>query len=91
MRRWLPSPRNPSGLRGYIGSLSTDGDWRRRGIGRQVAGYLIELLHARGVTEIELHATEDTEGLYRAIGFVDRKAGTELRLATDEAEPGTDI
>lgn len=91
VRRWLPSPRNPSGLKGYIGSLSTDPDWRDHGIGRRVAERLIELLHSRGVTEIELHATEDTEGLYRAIGFVDRGAGTELRLAGDEADPGPDV
>ena len=43
IRRWLPSPRNPSGLRGYIGSVATDTDWRRQGVGRQVIESLIEM------------------------------------------------
>lgn len=38
----------PRALRGYIGSMSTDRDWRRHGLGRQILGFLIELLHARG-------------------------------------------
>jgi ribosomal protein S18 acetylase RimI-like enzyme len=75
VRRWLPSPDNPSGLRGYIGSVATDEDWRRQGIGRQVIECLIETLRGRGVAEIDLHATEDSEELYRAIGFVDRDGG----------------
>jgi len=79
IRRWLPSPRNPSGLRGYIGSVATDTDWRRQGVGRQVIESLIEMLQGRGVAEIDLHATEDSESLYRAIGFVDR-GGADLRL-----------
>ena len=49
IRRWLPSPRNPSGLRGYIGSVATDTDWRRQGVGRQVIESLIEMLQGRGV------------------------------------------
>ena len=78
------------GLRGYIGSVATDEDWRRQGIGRQVIEYLIEMLHRRGVAEIDLHATEDSEGLYRAIGFVDRDAGADLRLGSS-AESARDV
>jgi len=64
---------------GYIGSVATDTDWRRQGVGRQVIESLIEMLQGRGVAEIDLHATEDSESLYRAIGFVDR-GGADLRL-----------
>jgi ribosomal protein S18 acetylase RimI-like enzyme len=87
VRRWLPSPRNPSGLRGYIGSVATEGECRRQGIGRHVIERLIELLHKRGVAEIDLHATDGSEGLYRAIGFVDRDEGTSLRMGGDTHPP----
>jgi ribosomal protein S18 acetylase RimI-like enzyme len=86
VRRWLPSPRNPSGLRGYIGSMATEEEWRRQGIGRHVVECVIEILRGRGVSEIDLHTTEDGEGLYRAVGFVDRDKGADLRLGTD-ADP----
>ena len=69
VHRWLPSPANPSGLKGYIGSMATDQEWRRHGIGRQIANHLIQALHERGISEIELHATEDGEGIYRSLGF----------------------
>jgi ribosomal protein S18 acetylase RimI-like enzyme len=90
VRRWLPSPRNPSGLRGYIGSMATDADWRRQGIGREVIECLVEMLHRRGVAEIDLHATEESVGLYRALGFVDLDDGTALRLGgtVDSASDG---
>jgi hypothetical protein len=47
---------------------------------------LVEMLRGRGVVEIDLHATEGSEGLYRAIGFVDRDDGAALRLG-DDADP----
>jgi GNAT superfamily N-acetyltransferase len=92
VRRWLPSPRNPSGLRGYIGSMATDPGWRRQGLGRQVVECLVGILRGLGVTEIELHATENSEGLLRAVGFVD-PVESDLRLSTagDEAGPSVDI
>jgi GNAT superfamily N-acetyltransferase len=80
VRRWLPSPRNPSGLRGYIGSMATDADWRRQGIGREVIERLVEMLHRRGVAEIDVRATDDSVGLYRTLGFVDPDGGAALRL-----------
>jgi GNAT superfamily N-acetyltransferase len=81
IHRWLPSPSNPSGLKGYVGSMATREPWRRRGIGRAVAEHLIDALAARGVTEIELHATEAGEGIYRSLGFSD-EGNTELTLHT---------
>jgi len=83
VRRWLPSPTNPSGLKGYIGSMATLDPWRRQGIGRRITEHLISGLAERGVTEIELHATENGESIYRAIGFTDRDPRTELTLRTD--------
>jgi ribosomal protein S18 acetylase RimI-like enzyme len=89
IRRWLPSPRNASGLMGYIGSMATDEGWRRQGLGRQVVECLVEVLQGRGVTEIELHATESSEGLLSAAGFVDRVGRGALRLPGDDDDaPG---
>jgi ribosomal protein S18 acetylase RimI-like enzyme len=82
LRRWLPSPTNPSGLRGYIGSIATHEPWRRRGIGRRITEALVTALRERGAVDIELHATEAGEALYRSLGFVDHDAGTELTLNT---------
>ena len=82
IHRWLPSPSNPSGLKGYLGSTATREPWRRRGIGRRVAQHLIDTLAARGVTEIELHATEAGEGMYRSLGFGNNNT-TPLTLHTE--------
>lgn len=82
LRRWLPSPTNPSGLKGYIGSMATLDGWRRQGIGRRITEALIDALAERGAVDIELHATEAGESLYRSLGFVEPVAGTDLTLHT---------
>ncbi len=82
IRRWLPSPINPSGLKGYIGSMATREPWRRQGLGRKITENLIDQLAQRGVTEIELHATEAGENVYRSLGFAN-PSSPELRLHTD--------
>ena len=87
VHRWLPSPANPSGLKGYIGSMATDENRRREGIGRRIADALVEALHHRGATEIELQATEDGEGIYRSIGFASLSNRTPLTLSADANEP----
>ncbi len=87
VHRWLPSPANPSGLKGYIGSMATDRKRRRQGIGRRVADALVEALHHRGITEIELQATEDGEGIYRSLGFSSPPKRTPLMLSADADNP----
>jgi GNAT superfamily N-acetyltransferase len=83
VHRWLPSPANPSGLKGYIGSMATDHEWRRHGIGRRIADHLIQALHERGIAEIELHATEDGEGIHRSLGFTAHDDVTPLAISAD--------
>jgi GNAT superfamily N-acetyltransferase len=83
VHRWLPSPANPSGLKGYIGSMVTDHEWRRHGIGRRIADHLIQALHERGIAEIELHATEDGEGIHRSLGFTAHDDVTPLAISAD--------
>jgi len=87
VHRWLPSPANPSGLKGYIGSMATDKNQRRRGIGSRVADTLIHALHQRGVTEIELQATEDGEGIYRSLGFTTPENRIPLTKSSDADQP----
>lgn len=83
LRRWLPSPTNPTGLAGYIGSMATLEGWRRQGIGRRIAEALVTALNERGALDIDLHASEAGEGIYRSLGFVEPDAGIGLTLHTD--------
>jgi ribosomal protein S18 acetylase RimI-like enzyme len=76
----LPGPRNPTGLLGYIGTMATDPQWRRRGMARAVLRLLLHELARRGVDRVELHATSEAESLYRSVGFAERPGGLEMRL-----------
>lgn len=80
LQQRLPGPDNPSGIVGYVGTMSTVERWQRRGIGRAVLDHLVDELRARGVTRIELHATPVAESLYREAGFAERPGGLEMRL-----------
>jgi GNAT superfamily N-acetyltransferase len=85
-RRSVPSPRFPRGDGAYVHSVSTLPAFRHRGISRALMERLLEELRSRGLEMVELHASWQGEGLYRALGFVDRTNGKELRLALiDEA------
>ncbi len=79
-KRRVPSPWNPSGTYGYVSSMSTDPDWRRRGCARAVLDELLREARRRGVQRVELHATPDGAPLYRAVGFVSPVGGEEMRL-----------
>jgi GNAT superfamily N-acetyltransferase len=67
----LPSPMNPSGRQAYIQWVCTDPGHRRRGLGEVVMRALLDWCASVGVTQVELHATADGEGLYRHLGFAD--------------------
>ena len=84
LRRWLPRPANPSGLTGYIDSLTTTEPWRRQGIGRQVVEALIDALTERGAVDIEIHGPQAGEATYRRLGFVDHEPGAGLTLYTPD-------
>jgi ribosomal protein S18 acetylase RimI-like enzyme len=74
----LPSPDNHSGLIGYIQSVSTDPDYRRRGYGRAVVEATLEWLDSCGVPKTELTASSMGDDLYRELGFSDLQFGTHL-------------
>jgi GNAT superfamily N-acetyltransferase len=77
----LPSPRNPLGLAGYVMSVATDPRHRRQGHSRASVVALLDWFRSRQVRQIELHASEYGEHLYRDLGFVE-PAGLALRLMT---------
>ncbi|MEU4470989.1 GNAT family N-acetyltransferase [Micromonospora sp. NPDC023888] len=75
----LGGPINPGGTIGYVFNVATDPGHRRRGYARACLEALLGWYHHRGVTVIELKASEDGESIYRALGFEPTAART-LRL-----------
>jgi GNAT superfamily N-acetyltransferase len=74
----LPGPTTPSGRWGYVQWMSTEPRYRRRGLARAIVAAIIGWLEARGIHNVELHATPEGEPLYRSFGFSD-PASPELR------------
>ncbi|MGW7286848.1 GNAT family N-acetyltransferase [Streptomyces sp. NPDC054847] len=66
----LGSPGNPEGTCGYVFSVATDEDMRRRGCSRACVEGLLGWFRERGVRKIDLRASEDGEPLYASLGFV---------------------
>ena len=78
IQQQLPSPDNHSGLIGYIQSVSTDPDYRRRGYARAAVEATLEWLDSCGVPKTELTASSMGDDLYRELGFSDLQFGTHL-------------
>ncbi|WP_298338805.1 GNAT family N-acetyltransferase [Ferrimicrobium sp.] len=78
----LPGPNNPSARVGYIQWISTDVAWRRRGLARAITVALINWFGDQQVRAVELHATQEAEPLYRALGF-DQGTNPGLRVRLD--------
>jgi GNAT superfamily N-acetyltransferase len=72
----LPSPDNHSGLIGYIQSVSTDPDYRRRGYARAVVEAALEWLDSCGVPKTELAAPILGGEFYRGLGFCEPLFGS---------------
>ncbi len=75
----LPGPSNPSGEAGYVMSVCTDPAHRRRGYSRACVSALIEWFDERGLTQVNLTASEYGQPLYTELGFR-TGSGTALRL-----------
>jgi GNAT superfamily N-acetyltransferase len=78
IQQGLPSPDNHSGLIGYIQSVSTDPDYRRKGYARAAVEATLEWLDSCGVPKTELTASSMGDDLYRDLGFSDLQYGTHL-------------
>ncbi|MBC2901472.1 GNAT family N-acetyltransferase [Streptomyces cupreus] len=71
---------NPHGRVGYIFSVATDPDARRRGYARACMAELLEWFRERGAAQVDLNASAEAEPLYVSLGFV-RKPDPSMRLA----------
>jgi GNAT superfamily N-acetyltransferase len=65
----LGGPGNPDGRSGYIFSVATDPDMRRRGFSRACMSALLEWFRGQGITKVDLRASAEGEPLYRSLGF----------------------
>ncbi|MDI1462059.1 GNAT family N-acetyltransferase [Catellatospora sp. KI3] len=65
----LGGPLDPSGRTGYVSNVVTEPGHRRRGLSRACLSALLEWFAGRGVTSVDLRATEDGAPLYRELGF----------------------
>lgn len=75
----LGNPGNPGGVVGYVFSVATDVDMRRRGYSRACMTRVLEWFRERGVGVADLRASPDGEPLYRSLGFV-RTSDPAMRL-----------
>ncbi|MCX5363947.1 GNAT family N-acetyltransferase [Streptomyces sp. NBC_00124] len=71
---------NPHGRVGYVFSVATDPDTRRRGYARACMTELLAWLRERGAAQVDLNASAEAEPLYVSLGFV-RKPDPSMRLA----------
>jgi GNAT superfamily N-acetyltransferase len=66
----LGSPENSAGEMGYVFSVMTDPDHRRRGYSRACMQRLLAWYQQWGVTTVDLKASAEGEPLYLSLGFV---------------------
>jgi dihydroneopterin aldolase len=64
-----PTIQNRSGLQGYIMSVFTLPEWRRKGIARAIMLTIKNYLLFQGITSAALRTTEQGFPLYRSLGF----------------------
>lgn len=60
---------NPHGTIGYVFSVATDPDARRRGYARACMEVLVGWSRERGAGHVHLNASADAEPLYESMGF----------------------
>lgn len=61
---------NPHGRTGFVFSVATDPDVRRRGYARGCMEALLEWFRERGVAQVDLTASAEAAPLYAAMGFM---------------------
>lgn len=65
----LGNPYNPGGLVGYVFSVVTEEDMRRRGYSRACMEALLRWFREQGALAADLRASPDGEPLYTSLGF----------------------
>ncbi|WP_436958045.1 GNAT family N-acetyltransferase [Streptomyces sp. SudanB182_2057] len=76
----IGKPGNPRGRVGYVFSVATDPDARRRGYARACMEELLAWFRARGAGHVLLNASPEAEPLYTALGFT-RDSDPSMRLS----------
>ncbi|MEU7561984.1 GNAT family N-acetyltransferase [Streptomyces eurythermus] len=76
----IGKPGNPLGRVGYVFSVATDPDARRRGYARACMEELLAWFRARGAGHVLLNASPEAEPLYTALGFA-RDPDPSMRLS----------
>ncbi|MFF4159772.1 GNAT family N-acetyltransferase [Streptomyces sp. NPDC001678] len=84
----LPAPGHPTGLFGFVFNVCTDVPYRGRGFARATTEALLDWLAERGVTRVDLHATDDAERLYRGLGFGEHSLALSLDVSRRTAGAG---
>ena len=67
----LPGPRLPDGRVGYVASVYTEPEYRRRGYSTAMMQALLAWFTDTGVARVDLHAADAAEAIYRRLGFTD--------------------
>ena len=76
-----PKSRTQAGDReGYVFSVYTAAEFRRRGIAGALLGLLLEEARAQGLLRLRLHPTADSRPLYLGLGFADFRGTMVLPL-----------
>ncbi|MFG1907246.1 GNAT family N-acetyltransferase [Kribbella sp. NPDC048928] len=80
-----PGPRDLSTVRGHLYNVSTEPDFRRRGLAKACVVALMDwFCDETAVGQVELHATDDGVDLYRDLGFIQSRYPS-LRFRTTKA------
>jgi GNAT superfamily N-acetyltransferase len=75
----LGNPFDPHGRVGYIFSVATDPDQRRRGYSRACVTALLDWYRDHDIRTVDLRASAEAEPLYRDLGFT-RTSDPAMRL-----------
>ncbi|WP_052862975.1 GNAT family N-acetyltransferase [Streptomyces niger] len=86
----LPAPQHPTGRFAFIFNVCTDPEYRGRGYARATTEALLEWLAGQGVSRIDLHATDEAEGLYRSLGFTEHSTPLSLDARSFRRRPAPD-
>lgn len=76
------APGHPAGRFAFVFNVCTDPRYRGRGLARTTTEALLAWFAERGVTRVDLHATDDAEPLYRSLGFAEHSTALSLDLRT---------
>ncbi|PWI42684.1 GNAT family N-acetyltransferase [Streptomyces sp. ICBB 8177] len=83
----LPAPSHPTGRFGFVFNVCTDPAYRGRGYARATTEALLRWFADQGVTRVDLHATTEAEGMYRAMGFAEHSTALSLDVPRWAAQP----